>query len=485
MKYFFTGILIILALCVGLAQRLAETKTINAQNVYLRTPMALLLDSIELDLPSDGTLWSKFDGYARVSNGDVITLATHLTPYWQSNDGNVSTYALDSAHFQKAFSHSRTWEVEAGKQKVYAMAHNWTDQLGTGYADVSGRLTVVFVPNEEGANIQNGLGFYIYPFDYKTPQRVIKRFEIPQGSEKYFCVSYDGSHYGLTGDRIEYQFSKDTLWSSAEPHKDLGFTSVYKSRNISMQTCFERDENDSQLYLLGNKTAGNLNTKENAVYSNLVFNDSANDIIKFESFVQSKDTIIGSFDFETDVKGKLLIRTTGAASAADEGGLLLGMTNEATTHILDTAIVMHSYTQGNEKEYFSFTRLVDVIPGKEPFHIMAKRVGNNSGLLLTGEIFYQFLPAPIVSSSEDAVRVQSISLFPNPGKQVLNIKAKKPQRVSEMSVYIFDTNGRMWIEDHSAESGELLINVSQLPTALYHVVVQVDGKYTTHNYIHE
>ncbi|MBK9963028.1 MAG: T9SS type A sorting domain-containing protein [Saprospiraceae bacterium] len=54
-----------------------------------------------------------------------------------------------------------------------------------------------------------------------------------------------------------------------------------------------------------------------------------------------------------------------------------------------------------------------------------------------------------------------------------------------MSVYIFDTNGRMWIEDHSAESGELLINVSQLPTALYHVVVQVDGKYTTHNYIHE
>ena len=82
MKYFFTGILIISALCVGLAQRLAETKTINAQNVYLRTPMALLLDSIELDLPSDGTLWSKFDGYARVSNGDVITLATHLTPYW-------------------------------------------------------------------------------------------------------------------------------------------------------------------------------------------------------------------------------------------------------------------------------------------------------------------------------------------------------------------------------------------------------------------
>ena len=81
MKHFFSALLIILTIYIGQSQSLAETKSIIAQHVYLRTPMAILLDSIELDLPSEGTLWSKFDGYTNVSYGDVITLATHLTPY--------------------------------------------------------------------------------------------------------------------------------------------------------------------------------------------------------------------------------------------------------------------------------------------------------------------------------------------------------------------------------------------------------------------
>ncbi|HMS98965.1 MAG TPA: T9SS type A sorting domain-containing protein [Saprospiraceae bacterium] len=485
MKYFFTGILFISTLCAGIAQSLAMTKRINAQDVYLRTPKPFLLDSIEMDLPSEGTLWSKFDGYTRVSKGDVITLATHLSPQWQTNDGNVSTYALDSTHFQKTFSHSRTWKVEAGKQKIFAMAHNWTDRLGTGYADVTGSMTVVFIPDEEGVNSQNGLGFYIYPFDFKTPERVIKSFEVPPGDDKYFCVSYDGSHFGLAGDRIDYQFSTDTLWSSDLPHKELGFTSIYNSRNISMQTCFERDANSTHLYLLGNKTAGNLNTKENAVYSNLVFHDSAYDISRFESFVNLNDTVVGSFDYKADVKGKLLIRTTGSASAANEGSLIMGLTQGANAQLLDTAIVMQSYSVAYEKEYFSFSRLVDVVPGMVPFHVIAKRSGSSSDLLVSGEIFYQFFPDAIVSSVEEAIGVQAVSIYPNPGNQVLNIAAESGHVFSKMSVFIFDTHGKMWMEDHGVETGEMQLNVSKLPAALYHVVVQGDGKYSTHNYIHE
>lgn len=483
MRQFITGVFLITTILSVYAQKMAVSKKIKADHVFLRTETPFLLDSIELDLPAEGTLWSKFEGFAEVSYGDVITLATHLAPFWQTDSGNVGTYAQDSTHLQKSFSHSRTWQVEPGKQKVYAMAHNWTDRLGTGYANIAGQLTVVYIPNEGNSNSQGGLANDIYPFKFLIPQRVVQKFDIPQGNEKFICVSYDGFHFGLAGDRIEYQFSTDTIWDAADMHKDLEFTSIYRGRNVSMQACFERPENSTQLYLLGNKTAGNLNTGENAMYSNLVFNDSANDLAHFYKKVGQGDTLIHAFEYASTQKGRLLIRGTASASTPNVGGLILGLGSEGTA-MSDTTMVMQSYASNYQQEYFSFTRLVDVVPGINPLNLIANRTGSADSLTLQGEIFYQFIPEAIVSSVKESEGLMQVQLYPNPGSQVLYVDATYTNPDLPMSVFVFDTQGKLILEHANNNSREIHLDVSTLPAGMYHVLVSVNGKLRTFNYIH-
>ncbi len=64
--------------------------------------------------------------------GDLIVLAASDAPSWSVNDGNVGVEALDTDIRINSFSHTRVYNVTAGAQTFYAVAHNYVESDGDG-----------------------------------------------------------------------------------------------------------------------------------------------------------------------------------------------------------------------------------------------------------------------------------------------------------------------------------------------------------------
>ncbi|MBA3704814.1 MAG: hypothetical protein H0W84_02615, partial [Bacteroidetes bacterium] len=104
------------------------------------------LGQVTINPTSAGKVIVHFDGQCIVDVGDRIVLAASNTTSWGVNDGNVGVEATDADVNRKPFSHTRVYDVIAGSQTFYAVAHNYVETDGSGIASIYGTLTAEFVP---------------------------------------------------------------------------------------------------------------------------------------------------------------------------------------------------------------------------------------------------------------------------------------------------------------------------------------------------
>mgnify|MGYP001210804965 CR=1 FL=1 len=124
-----------------------------------------VVGQVTLNPSTAGKVIVHFDGKCLSDPGDRIILAASDTTSWETNDGNIDVEAFDADINSNTFSHTRVYDVTAGSQTFYAIAHNFIEYDGSGIASVYGSLTAEFIPNDNTA-VENYLdenGLSIYP----------------------------------------------------------------------------------------------------------------------------------------------------------------------------------------------------------------------------------------------------------------------------------------------------------------------------------
>ncbi|HXJ55282.1 MAG TPA: hypothetical protein VNU68_01340 [Verrucomicrobiae bacterium] len=120
-----------------------DNRGIANSSINLRgSPVSLA--TITLQTPTAGDVVVHFDGSCISDVGDRIVLAASDTPDWGVNDGNVSVTAPSPAVRMQCFSHSRVYHVSAGAHNFYAVAQNYVQESGSGFASIYGTLTAEF-----------------------------------------------------------------------------------------------------------------------------------------------------------------------------------------------------------------------------------------------------------------------------------------------------------------------------------------------------
>ena len=161
-KIYYTGLFLFMGLSIY-AQNKFWQKDISIIDANLRTTLAVVLDELEVNFPTNGYALVKFEGNVWSSKQDRIILAASDIANWSSNDGNVGVKAIDSIHSISTFAHSRFYNVQKGLKKFYAIGHNFVDREGNGRATIIGRLTVEFIPSQNTLQRVSSFGNVIFP----------------------------------------------------------------------------------------------------------------------------------------------------------------------------------------------------------------------------------------------------------------------------------------------------------------------------------
>lgn len=486
MRIIYTICFICFYTLLTMAQSRVFSSAFNKQHVYLRTPQAVILDSLEIDFPNDGKLWLKVDGTASISFGDVITLAVSNNQGWETNDGNTNVFAVDSAHLTSAFGHSRTYSVEKGKSKFYAVAQNWTDRYGTGYADVWGSLVAMYEPAEDENADFEGQGFYAYPFGIESTPKIVTTINVnPENAEK-ICVYYEGLHYGVNNDEIEFAITADGVFPQHQYNGVLGITSGYDGRYLATQNCFLPDMIDSAVFLMAKKHAGNFTENQNGIYSNFTVNYMVSAFQTFNKKLAHTAGDMADFEFVAPQKGKLLIKTTGHITSDGVSSAVIDLHSVKEQTPGENALKVQSFSAAYKSEYFSLCRLTEVTPGANHFYLSAFTEGGSDSLNIAGEITLQFIPNAVVSGTSANKSLNlSAHVFPNPGKELLFISLEDQFINGVVNVMVFDAKGQRVASKLLDFPNENSLDVSGLISGLYHVVIQTAHAVFSNTYMHD
>jgi len=189
--------------------------------------------SVTINPTTNGKVIVRFDGMCLPSVGDRISLAASNTTSWGVNDGNVNV-EVDNADVNSApFSHTRVYDVVAGSQTFYAVAHNYVETAGTGFASIYGSLTVEFIP--DGYSLVGFDGITASNQDL-TSSTVLSEVTINPLTAGKAIVHFDGNCNSTVGDRIVLAASNSTAWGANDGNVNVEAENVNVDRNSFSHT---------------------------------------------------------------------------------------------------------------------------------------------------------------------------------------------------------------------------------------------------------
>lgn len=134
-------------------QAFVEHQGISRTHHYVRGG-PVTLGQISINAFTNGQAIVHFDGLCVTDVGDRIVLAANDYQAWGVNDGNVCVEAINADQNGFSFSHTRVFDIDTGNHNFYAVAENYVEQEGNGYASIYASLSVEFYP-EPSADITN------------------------------------------------------------------------------------------------------------------------------------------------------------------------------------------------------------------------------------------------------------------------------------------------------------------------------------------
>lgn len=123
-----------------------------SENIYMEgAPVAF--NALTIDAPVSGKVLVRFDGKCVSGYGDLMFFAASNTLSWTNFDGSTSNEVIDNDLNRFSFSHVRAYNVAPGSHTYYAIAENYFETYGNGFASIYGSLTVEFYPDAVASSV--------------------------------------------------------------------------------------------------------------------------------------------------------------------------------------------------------------------------------------------------------------------------------------------------------------------------------------------
>lgn len=196
---------------------------------------------LTFNAPEAGKVLVRFDGKCVSSFGDLMYFAASNNIAWTNYEGSTSNEVIDNDLNRFSFSHARVYDVQPGNHSFYAVAENFFETYGNGFASIYGSLTAIFYPNSAAAKVSNTP--VSTPFGVNTEGPIVTmaqaNMNVPVSGK--IVANFLGTGIGSFGDKVRIGLSGTQTWEPQdgsillEPYSsDLNRTSFSQTRVYSV-----------------------------------------------------------------------------------------------------------------------------------------------------------------------------------------------------------------------------------------------------------
>jgi hypothetical protein len=436
-----------------------------------------VVGEITIEPTEAGKVIVRFDGNCWSTPGDAIILAASDAPSWSVNDGNISVEALNTDIRINSFSHTRVYNVAAGAQTFYAVAHNYVETDGDGIASIYGSLTVEFIPS--GDNVIRSIGIAETNIDLNSLTTLGEISMNPSVAGKVI-VHFDGHCYATPGDRIVLAASDAPSWTSNDGNVSVeAVDGDVNHRTFSHTRVYDVAAGSQKFYAVAQNYVETDGDGIASIYGTLTveFVPAGDKIIGFtgiaESGIDVSDaTAFAEITIDPPVDGRVIVTFDGLCLSSPGDRIVLAASDGPSWSADDGNVGVEAVDADLNTNCFSHTRAYDVAAGTHTFYAVVQNYVETDGdgkASVYGSLTVKFVPQAPALAINDIFR-NNYNIYPIPANDVLHVEGLSTN--SRLSVYSISGKELMNIEAVNSIS---LLNISDLEQGVYFLKISEKG----------
>jgi len=477
----------ILAFLPNLASADPIIKHLSIAKTNLDVSSTTVVGEIAIEPTEAGKVIVRFDGNCWSSPGDLIVLAASDAPSWSTNDGNVGVEALDSDIRINSFSHTRVYNVTAGAQTFYAVAHNYVETDGDGIASIYGSLTVEFIPS--GDNFVRSIGIAESSIDLNT-LKVLGEISMNPPTAGKVIVRFDGNCYTSPGDRIVLAASDAPSWSVSDGNVGVeAIDADLNHRPFSHTRVYDVAAGSQTFYAVGQNYVETAGDGIAYIYGSLTveFIPTGDKIIGFSGIVEtgidvSNVTPFAEITIDPPVDGRVIVNFDGSCISSAGDRIVLAASDNVGWSPDAGNIGVEAIDADLNANSFSHTRGYDVAAGTHTFYAVVQNYAETDGdgkASVYGSLTVKFVPQAPALAVNDVSR-NEYNIYPIPANDVLNIEGLSTN--SRLSIYSISGKELRQIE---ATHSTISLNISDIEQGVYFLRISAKDKSDVLKFIKE
>jgi hypothetical protein len=207
--------------------------------------------ALTINAPEAGKVLLRFDGKCVSSFGDLMYFAASNNLAWTQFEGSTSNEVIDNDLNRFSFSHARVYDVQPGNHTFYAIAENFFETYGNGFASIYGSLTAVFYPNSSSTKINNLPIGTLLGVNIEGPIATVGQTTVQAPVKGQIVVNLVGTGIGSFGDKIKIGVANVQSWEPEDGSISFEPYSVNLNRTSFSQTrVYQVDPGDHTFYAL-------------------------------------------------------------------------------------------------------------------------------------------------------------------------------------------------------------------------------------------
>lgn len=436
-----------------------------------------VVGEIAIEPTESGKVIVRFDGQCYSTPGDLIVLAASDAPSWSVNDGNVGVEALDTDIRINSFSHTRVYNVTAGAQTFYAVAHNYVELDGDGEISIYGSLTVEFIPS--GDNVVRSIGISESSIDLST-LTVLGEISMNPAEAGKVIVRFDGNCYTTPGDRIVLAASDAPSWSVSDGNVGVeAIDADLNHRPFSHTRVYDVAAGSQTFYAVGQNYVETAGDGIAYIYGTLTveFIPTGDKIVGFAGIVEtgidvSNVTPFAEITIDPPVDGRVIVNFDGQCISSAGDRIILAASDNLSWLANDGHVGVEAIDADLNTNCFSHSRSYDVAAGTHTFYAVVQNYAETAGdgiASVYGALTVKFVPQAPALAVDDVIR-NEYNIYPIPASDVLNVEGLSTN--SRLSIYSISGKELMNIE---AVNPTTLLSISDLAQGVYFLKISEKG----------
>ncbi|HNR69038.1 MAG TPA: T9SS type A sorting domain-containing protein [bacterium] len=368
----------------------------------------VVLAQIPVSLSRSGRVLVHFDGCVNSDPEDRIQLAASNKPNWEINDGVVSVESI-LRDYGRSFSHTRLYEVEAGKHKFYAVANNYVETDGSGQASFYGTLVVKYFPDPKGLTtlpFVRHTGIQQSEINVRGSDVVVAQLTISPAVAGFAVVRFDGYCLSDPGDLIVVAASDKPSWSANGGNVGLkAFNADINRNSFSHSRGYEITAGSHTFYAVARNYVDLGGSGKVSIYGSLTVEffpkkglDASAAVVAVNQTnldVRTKTQTLTNYSLTPGVAGMVMIHFDGQCWSHPGDRIVLAASNTTNWGANDGNVSVQAHNASLEVNPFSHTRVYDVAAGGHSFWALANNYVNISGpgtASIYGNFTVEFFP---------------------------------------------------------------------------------------------